>query len=196
MNETELKYTAYEYYPIGIDSIKQREEYNNSKEFKKLLFAVNQFYKVNEKKINLLNDEFRQHTLTKNIQDLSALDFDRCLTFELDIFDESAKVVFKIRLVISILIPYFFIYALQSKVQLKPYKQLTLPVRKRELESIKFVQEIELIANIVKKVFQYDLFQEKYLKFVIPNVSHSDIREGDFTFFNAFFRGENFSLYE
>lgn len=196
MNQIEFKNRVYEYYPIGIDSIKQRDNYNNSIEFEKLLFALNQFYKVNEKKISLLNDEFSRHLLTKNIQDVSSLDFDRCLTFDLDILDEPTKVVFKIRLVISILIPYFFIYVLYSKVQLNPYKQLSLPVRDRELEMVKFAKEIDLISSIVKKVFEYDLFQEKYLKFVIPNLSHSDIREGEFTFFNAFFRGETLSRYE
>lgn len=193
MSELLFINTAYEFYPKEIDFIKQREAYTDTQKFKKLIAVLHNFHNKNADKLNSLKKEISSYPSIEKLEDMSSLDFDRCLTFDMDIVDETGKKLHKLRLVISAVIPFFFVYALENDILLNPYRWLTQPLRKRELEEGKFKDEINLITSIVKKVFDYDLFPEKYLKFVIPNVSFTDIREGDFTLFSAFFREEKFS---
>lgn len=198
MFKTTLTNIAYAYYPKGIDSIKQRDEYNNSDEFKRFEMVVNSYYSTKENihTLNLLKKEFSRHDSIKNFNDISSLSFDRCLTIEFEFLETDSGKLYRIVVMVSILIPYFFIYVLENEIQLEPYKWLSSPRRDKETESNKFKNEINLISDIIKQISNFDLFPEKYLDIVLEDVSFSDIRMGYFSFFNAFFKGENLNDYD
>ncbi len=189
MIKTILKNIAYTYYPKGIDNIEENEKYIYSEEFKRLLFVKSTFYQMedNSKQIKLLIDKFLKNNLTNKIQDMTSFDFDRCLSFEIEIVEGDNKLI-KICLNISLLIPYYIVYILENEIQLNPYKWITLPKRIKEKEINQYKEHLETISSIVEEITMFNKFPEDIANTIIPDLAFQDIRMGSFTFFNAFFQ--------
>ena len=187
-----LKNIAYLYYPKGISNIEQKEIYQKSLEFKRLLSITNNFSKENEYTIsyNLLLSEFKKHEKLKDIKDVSLLHWqDRALSFEIDfLLDNKLN---KLCLNISLLIPYYVVILLENEIELNPYKWVTLPKRNRILEATEYKDLLNLISSIVEDTIKYNKFPEDLVNTILPDLSFNDIRIGNFTFYNAFFLDDN-----
>jgi len=192
MIENLLKNIAYLYYPKGICSINEREEYNSSEEFQRLISITNTFYQNDDNKTNydLLFNELKKQDLIKNIQDNTTFHFDRCITFELDIVEGEEKLI-KICLNISLLVPYYALYILENDITLNPYKWVTIPKRNQTKETNEYKEHLETIALVVEKITTFNKFPEKLANVVLPNLTYQSISKGSFTLFNAFFGDEN-----
>ena len=187
MLEEILKNIAYSYYPKGKCAITEKEYYVASIEYKNLSDTLSDLQTNSnfEKTYNLLVSEFKKNEKINNIKDVSLLDWqDRCLSFELDIFDGDRLI--KICLNISLLIPYYAIYALNNKIQEEPYRWITAPQRDNLSES-EVNEEINLISLITKRITKFCLFPEYLAKTVIQDLSFGEVELGNFTFYNAFF---------
>lgn len=184
-----LKNIAYLYYPKGISNIDENERYLYSDEFRRLVFMLNTFYS-NNNDYHLLLEKLKAYDIIDKIQDLTSLSFDRCLTFEIDYLKGDNKLI-KISINISILIPYYMVYVEENQIELNPYKWITLPKRNITLENTEYKEHLNLISSIVEETIKFHKFPEDIALKIIPDISYQDVRMGDFTFFNAFFRGDN-----
>jgi hypothetical protein len=193
MIENIFKNIAYLYYPRGICNINENEKYLNSDEFKRLSIILNSFniIDVNNKSIELIEKEFTQSNILSNFQNMTSFSFDRSLSYVVEIL-ESDKTLIKICVNISIIIPYYTIYVLENKIELNPYKWITMPTRVKEKEKTHYKQHIDEISSILKKVILYNPFPDELIDKVIDDIAFQDNKFGDFTFFNAFFQdGDN-----
>ncbi len=192
MIENQLKNIAYLFYPKDICNINEKEKYIFSDEFKRLSFVLNSFYLINSNLIpkDKLMSCFQLNSLTKEIQDKSILNIDRCLTFEIEIIENDNKLV-KICLYVSLIVPYYSVYVLENEISLTPYKWLTIPKRNKILEKNKYDAYIQIISSIVEEVTMFNKFPEQLGKIILPEISYQDITKGNFTLFNAFFNDED-----
>ncbi len=193
MIEYIFKNIAYLYYPRRICSINENEKYLNSDEFKRLTVILNEFNSIdcNNKSIELIEKEFTQSNILSNFQNMTSFSFDRSLNYVVEII-ESDKTLIKICVNISIIIPYYTIYILENKIELNPYKWITIPSRVKEKEKTHYKKYIDEISSILNKVISYNSFPEELIDKVIDDIAFQDSKFGDFTFFNAFFQdGEN-----
>ena len=187
MIEKDLKNIAYQYYPKGLSSLEDYEQYIQSKEFLNLSTVINnqlsnKDYKESRKHLLKRFKEFRN---IQQIEDVTIEKHDRCLSFEIEII-EGNKLI-KICLSISMLIPYYLIYVLKNDIELKPkYIWLNHPKRNPESE-IRFESEINLLSKIVEEEMNFNKFPEHLIQAVVPDINYVDIEMGKFTYFNAFF---------
>lgn len=188
MLENILTNIAYSYYPKNICSFNEKDKYKNSLEFKKLQHILNSFYDdaKNLHALKLLEKEFSKNIKIHKIQDRTSLSFDRCLSYELEII-ENDNVLVRICLNISLIVPYYVIYILENKINIDPYKWLTLPIRNKKMEMNTYSSHINSISLIVEKKLNINLFPEKFLHIIIPDLSFQENSFNEFTYFNAFF---------
>lgn len=187
MIEKILKNIAYSYYPKGLCSLKDNDSYILSNEFKALSTTINSLLedKDYQNSRNSLLAEFSKHDSIREIEDLTTDKHDRCLRFEIQIFEGNTLI--RICLNISLLLPYYFIYALKNDIELEPkYRWLNLPERDNQSE-VKFSKEMNLLEKIVNKQTNFTKFPEDLIEKIIPEINYADIELGDFTYYNAFF---------
>lgn len=183
---------AYLYYPKGISSIEQREEYLNSTEFKRLANLLNTFIKNEEYLLcyNILLSQLKKNEMLFNIRDVSLIDWqDRSLTFEIDIVNGNK--LNKININISLLIPFYIITLLEIDIELEPYKWISLPKRSKILEESMYKDVLNFISSTIESTLKFYKFPEEIADIIIPDLSFNDIRIGDFTLYNAFFLDDN-----
>jgi len=187
MIETILKNIAYSYYPKGLCSANDYEEYMQSKEFKSLSRVIDQqLSDINFKNSRLeLLQQFRKHKDLKDISDVTREPHDRCLTFEIEIVELNKLI--KVCINVSLLIPYYFIYVLKNDIDIESgCKWLNLPKRDKESEE-KYIELIKLLQYITEGQMQFNLFPESLVDVIIPEINYVDIELGKFTLYNAFF---------
>lgn len=190
MEEFILK-AVYQYYPKGISNVTDFEEYSKSSENKRLHSTINSRYSEisDSNSFNRLMDEFRHHEFTKNIQDKTSLNFDRCINLNIE-FVIGGNQLISVFISLSLLLPYYVVYVKENEINLNPYKWLTLPRRNKTLEESNFKDDIDSICSIIEKNTVYEKFPDNMLYEIIPDLSYQDNPIGSFTFFNAFFSDE------
>lgn len=185
MIENCLKNIIYCFYPKGIDNVLERERYLNSKE---LVHLFNFLNNVDVKStVEKLEMEIKRDNRFQNIQDRSSLSFDRCLTFDLEIFSNNKLI--RIVLEISVLFPYYYIYVTENQFEINPYKWITLPKRCKVLEE-EYSSEITSLMYIVDRITGYSPITDDIMNMKIDDVSFQDVEKGNFTVYNAFFKDE------
>ena len=192
MIELILKNIAYLYYPKGVCNIEQKDIYQNSVEYNRLLFLCDNFLKHKDCTFdyNILLKEFKKNSKLENIRDVTLAHWqDRAISLEVDyIIDDKLN---KLCINLSMIIPFFNIYVLENQIELNPYKWITLPQRNKNLEENQYKDLIKKTSTLIESTIGFRKFPENLSSLVIPDLSFNDIRFGNFTFYNAFFLNEN-----
>ena len=187
MIEVVLKSIATLYYPVGVSSLRNYDEYIKTVECRNLINRLNESFLITEEsgiRKNLLN-AFRKNQESEKIEDFTLESFDKCLTFKIEVFEKD--LFYQICVNISVLVPYYLVYVLKNGIELEPYQWTNLPERDEESEKNKFKNHLNLISDTVEKEINYNKFPDFLISDVMPNISSSDIELGGFTYFNAFF---------
>lgn len=177
---------AYGYYPRKIDNYLEKDNYQNSLEYKKLskvLIGNNQYSEQEEikffknelsKRFNVINDSTLLHWE------------DRCITYQIPIVIHNCLTIINIH--ISFLIPYYIIYI--TDCILKSQDNFGHMKRNISKEENQHNDDIKFIDDKLNRILKYHRFEESLLNYVIPDISFRDIRFGKFTIYNAFFMDE------
>ncbi|AWH86644.1 hypothetical protein HYN59_16700 [Flavobacterium album] len=184
---------VYKYFPRGINEISHLQDYMASTEF----IALSN--KCHEEELRKKNGDFDR--FYKEIESLDTLknfyDFtlfhqnDRAHNLQLGELIGTKH--YSICLYVSIIIPYYVIYVLETDVShalaepvdfLRPgYKE---PKRSHEMEMY-YKPLMDQMGDVAKKYFHAQQFPEELVHTIIPDISYQAIPFGEFTFFNAFF---------
>lgn len=186
-----LKNLAHSFYPKNICSIHDKENYLQSCEYKNLSKTLNSFfeYKTFPFYGDLINC-LKEDKFFEKVQDVTLLEWeDRCISLELDIIE--GKTLDKICLHISLLVPYYVIYLLESEIELNSFKLKTVPkYNQMKMENI-YYDKIKMLIKIVEKTTDYKKLPISLANYGIPDINFHDIEMGEFNLFNAFFLNEN-----
>lgn len=163
MNKIIFENIVYCYYPKGINAIKEKEKYLDSNEFKKLFIVINTF-----KKQNLIIDLVGIDKITKNklINITSFEHFDRSFNFKVNYNIDN--LTHSVYIYISFLVPHFLILT-------------------KDKNNYKLNMEIKNLSISISTKLGLCQFPSDLINIVIQEISFQDIKEGEFTFFNAFF---------
>jgi hypothetical protein len=181
MREIIFKNISYLYYPKGLCNIKNRDLYQKSYEFQRLFLLLNTFndIDVNVNSIKQLESEFAKSELFKNFRNMTTFSFDRCLTYEFDVYINE-KIVSKICLNISIVIPYYTIYNIENKMD--SYSEKNKDLKLLYLKNL---------SKMIKNNLKFNKFPKNIISKIIPDLAFQDAKFGEFTYFNAFFQDAN-----
>lgn len=178
------KNLIYSFYPKNICSFKDSETYINTKEYLLLRKTIDYFEKqnTNENILSILKLKINDF----EINDKSLLSWnDRCLTYEINIIENST--LYRIVINLSLIIPFYLIQIFQNKINKKNLQWLDYP---KITNSDKFQNITEKIASVIEKDLGFYKFNNNYTDKIISNISFEDITFGQFTYFNAFFKNE------
>ncbi len=179
-NENLLK-VVYNYFPKGIDCIKEKKIYVETKEYKRLSNHIKSFNNPYSKEIDIFIEEIKNLNFPNfSFNDSSYFEWeDRCYTFEFckEINGES----FILRVYLSILKPYFTIKFF--KINVENDRHIYNIISSKSFPEEKLILELK---NILEK-HSYKEFDESLLSERIFDINFQDINMGEFTFFNAFF---------
>ena len=192
MIESILKNIAYLYYPKEVCNIEQKDIYQSSVEYNRLLCLCNNFLNFKDCILdyNNLLKEFKKNSKLENMRDVTLAHWqDRAISFEVDYIVGDKLNKFCIN--ISLILPYYNIFVLENQIELNPYKWITLPVRNKNLEEKQYSDLIKITSSMIEKTTAFSKFPEKLSNFIISDLSFNDIRFGSFTLYNAFFLDEN-----
>ncbi|WP_299833789.1 hypothetical protein [uncultured Tenacibaculum sp.] len=179
--KNQLLEVCYNYYPIDIDSIKDKKIYLDTNEYKRLISEIN-IHKVknNEKFITELNSIAEKYSYELN--DKTYFEWlDRCYTYEL--IRKVNDYFILVKLYKSILKPLYFI---------EQFKIVELDNNRVEYMDIELEEDIFFLEKLRffcerKGFFEFD---KKLKNFQVININFDDIEMGKFTFFNAFFNSQ------
>lgn len=173
------------YYPQNIDCIIEKEKYIRSSEYNKLLELSN-YYK-NNNEIDLILKSFKKSKL--DFIDVSLLDWqDRCFTLEMNLQNNNKN--YKLAIYISYIIPFYLINFFENEIDITTKEWLSFPERNLDLLNTEYLDIKKKICQIIEKEFNYFEFPNNLLDEKILNLSFQDIRFGQFTFYNAFFKND------
>ena len=182
-----LENIAKSFYPVGIDPITNYEDYIRSKEYNNLINCKKEIFSIIENsnlEIELLK-MFKSNVLLADIENVTQEPIDRSMTFRIESVEE--KILYQLCVKISVIVPYYTVYALRNSIEFDPYRWVDLPLRDNYSEKEKFSKQILIISEIVENRLCFNKFPEYLLNKEIENLGYSDIRLGKLTFFNAFF---------
>lgn len=180
----ELKKIAYTFYPKGICSIENNEEYLLSPQNINL---KNKIKILSEDKISSeIIEELKKIDFYSKINNFTSFNFGNCYSFINEIIINYNTLI-RINIEISVLVPFYYIYITENQIKDNPFKWESIPVRKKSLE-IFYKKEIEIASKIIEDKTNYKKFPEELIYEIIPNTSYNDISIGSFTYYNAFFQ--------
>jgi hypothetical protein len=163
MEKTTLREIAYQYYPKKVNSLSQKELYINTSEFKKLESVINRFKRERTPKFFFEIKESLQNNFSVDLIDITAFEhFDRSHCFQL--INKNSVLV---NVYISFIVPCYAIKKNPNAVYNKNWDRIISHHIEEKLNFTKF-------SNILEDE-------------IIEDISFQDIKEGEFTFFNAFF---------
>ena len=189
MIEEILKRLTYTYYPHNKCATENYLEYVKTEEFIRLTTLIEYYQNssITKKFKDDLLIEFGKYDFLNDVKDVTVFSWlDRCLSFEISIFDNNNLI--RICLNLSLLAPFYLLYVLKNEICYEPYKWLTIPIRDKGEEDIRH-KELQIISSIIERL-GYNKFPDSLINIVIPDVSFGEIQFGQFTFFNAFFLDE------
>lgn len=194
MSEKEFTEVVYQYFPRGINEISHTKEYVISPEF----IALSN--KCHEEEAKYENGDFQSFYDEVRSLDTSKNFFDSTLfrlndrAHNLQFGDLIGTKHYSICLYVSILIPFYTVYVLETDVShalIEPVNFLRAgykkPIRKEEMKQV-YKPLIDQMVAVTKKHFAIQEFPEDLLHTVIPDINYQAIPFGEFTFFNAFFQ--------
>ena len=192
MNEIVLRNLAYIYYPQNVDAVGEQEIYFNSSEFKNLDNVIASF--KNDFSYSKLDDykEKISH-LSEDIKFVDATLFDwldRAYNFQLyKIINNKA---YSLCINISVLIPFYTCYSLELEIDEKTGAWLGHPKENESVKENYFKKEVSELSKMTSDDLGISLFPKEIENKILKGISFQDIKEGDFTFFNAFFLNEKY----
>ena len=192
MNEIVLRNLAYIYYPQNVDAVGEQEIYLNSSEFKNLNNVIASF--KNDFSYSKLDDykEKISH-LSEDIKFVDATLFDwldRAYNFQLyKIINNKA---YSLCINISVLIPFYTCYSLELEIDEKTGAWLGHPKENESVKENYFKKEVSELSKMTSDDLGISLFPKEIENKILKGISFQDIKEGDFTFFNAFFLNEKY----
>lgn len=179
-----LKKIIYNYYPKGINSMRESELYNNSKEFKLLK------EKISSRKIESKIEKVKNKISSLGINELfdfSLFDwYDRSYNLQF-LINEEKDTVHIFCLNISVIANFYTYYVLEVK---KDFNQVlgTFPKRSIRLSDYNYNPDmVRKITSIIEENLEYKKISNELLNEVIIDINFQDISMGDFNVFNAFF---------
>lgn len=172
------------YFPVGLEDT-YGTAYEESAEFKSLKEICSYFQANSVLWKNLLNgvaQEFPEHS----IKDVSLLSWlDRCYTLDV-LIRKPDNVVRVLSVSVSILLPFYLVTYIENDTAIGGIR---CPYTTHDLSNENLSEEHDRIKKVMTSE-GYSAFPVQFLYQVIPGVSFRTIKEGSFTFFNAFFLDE------
>lgn len=193
MLEEILKNISKLYFPSQISELDEIDRYNNSIEHQNLCRVLTTFENKhrNERSYDDIIEDFKCINKKMVFHDVTNFNAcDRSFNFQLTKLDGNN--LHSICLNISIIIPYFTIYLLDTVVDESRTRWVEKPVENKFLESL-YPDEIAKISELVEKSCKINKFPSELLKCKLPEINRGFIKFGDFTFFNAFFLDEYYT---
>lgn len=191
MNRIVLENIAYLFYPKDIDAMKQKEVYINSYEYKTLTKSIVNTDNKNSSSINF--SKYKEKVIIQ-LNHLNFLDgtllhwLDRAYNYQFYMVKNNK--IYSLCINISLLIPYYTIYALEVDINPNTSKWENYPREIEKIANSTFKKEILELSRLTEEYLGYSLFPEKLINVIIEDISFQDIKKEKFTFFNAFFLNE------
>ena len=180
---------VYSYYPKGISFRNEKELYASSPQFKllqKRLNAQSHYFKSIENLLFSTSKELNSEMIFRNSSRFSW--FDRAYNFQY--IKRTNNFLHCICVNISVLIPYYTVYAVEVKLKTNSPEWTNRPARNIKLEKSDYNQEVSLICSKIEQELKLRAFPSTDFDVIIPEISFQDIEAGDFTLFNAYFLDE------
>lgn len=190
MDENTLRKIAYQYYPKNVDALNEQKKYLNSVEFqnlKNIIFSFkNDFssFELNDYKKNISN-------LSNDIKFVDATLFDwldRAYNFQL--YKIINNKIYSLCINISFLVPFFTYYTLELEIDKVTGVWKSYPKENENIKEKYFKKEVLDLYKMTVECLGLSLFPKEIENKILEDISFQDIKEGELTFFNAFFLNE------
>jgi len=182
----DLKAKAYLYYPKDISSFKDKVNYGNSSENKRLNDTLKNINYNELKKVDKLKNKLNV-VYNKIIYDFTILSWqDRAHNIQF-ILNKRENKTYILCINISILIPVYTCYIIEIEFDLVKNKLKHSPKRNLKLEKTIFKKYIEETKLLIENITNYEEISCEFSDSKIADLSFQDIELGKFTIFNAFF---------
>ncbi len=174
------------YFPLGNDD-RYSEDYYQTPEIKRLE-QQSLYCRENQKRWDLVKSKLGKNISNRVFHDVS-FKYDNFLTrcyslvSYLGIKDNIEEVL---DFNISFIAPFYTIGILQFNVLEKHLWQHP-PTVSFDFAKYGLTQEIDLIRLATEDIFKIEEFPQEKLNEIIPHISFENLKDGEFTYFNAFF---------
>lgn len=181
-----LKRIVYLYYPINISAVENTADYLKTKEFINLKASIDS--SIAQSQLDKMEKDIAEKYIDFRFQKVSANNWlDRAECYWLDnIIDNT---LFRYRLQISKLIPYFVVYLTKIVLNLDNHRIFAAPPE--IVDAKEYSQEsrelINFLIDYVKMNLGLNTFNIDLDEYIVDDVSFQDINFGKFTLYNAFF---------